>query len=417
MRHEGLTARWRAAHPWMKAAVCLYVILIVGFCTRAALQPHRSNVYPIWQMAGHDWLTGHDLYGEQAGENPIRSGYRYSPLIAGCFTACELVPERLGNVAWRLLNIAAFLAALGWWLNKGLPFELSQSQRGQVFLLVAPLALGNLNNGQVNLLLIALMLAAVTASGLGRWNVAALCLGLAILLKIYPVALALLLVVVHPKRLGLRLVLALALLAAVPFLMQEPGYVARQYQLWFDRVAHGDTYRRFWTLDAGYRDAWLLIRAWGLPIDLHRYTQLQLAGGGCCAALTLLTVIRLKRGRESLFVAFSMATAWMLVLGPSPESSTYVLAAPTMVAWLIQTADGRNPPAHSLVAIGHGLLVLCAIAGTYSPTIHLYQASGLQPIGVILYCLGYVGTLAVRLIRPGLVPASAGIAPELSRAA
>ena len=420
MRPEGLTARWFAVDPWMRTALCLYLLLAVATCTRSALQPHRSSVYPIWKAAGHDWLTSHDLYDEKPGGDPIRFGYRYSPLVAGLFTACELVPESLGNVVWRLINVAAFLAALGWWLNKGLPFEFSQLQRGLILLIAAPLALGSLNNGQVNLLLIALMLAAVTASGLGHWNVATLCLGLAIMLKIYPVALALLLVLVYPKRLGFRLLVALALLAAVPFLMQEPGYVVRQYQLWFGRVAHGDNYRRFWPLADSYRDVWLLIRAWGLPIDLHRYTQLQLAGGGGCAVVTLLAVLRLGQGRETLFTVLAMVTSWMLLLGPAPESCTYVLAAPTMAAWLIHTADGRNRPAHYLAAGGYGLLLLCVVAGTYSPTILLYQASGLQPLGVILYSVGFVGSLAGRLIRPvrpAVAPELAEIAPALPRAA
>ena len=420
MRPEGLTARWLAIDPWMRTALGLYLLLTLATCARSALQPHRGSVFPVWKLAGHDWLTSHDLYDDKQGGDPIRFGYRYSPLVAGLFTTCDLVPERLGNVVWRIFNIAAFLAALGWWLNKGLPFECSQLQRGLILLMAAPLALGSLNNGQVNLLLIALMLAAVTACGVGRWNVASLCLGLAIMLKIYPVALALLLVLVYPKRLGFRLLIALALLAAVPFLMQEPSYVVRQYQLWFGRVAHGDSYRRFWPLADSYRDVWLLIRAWEMPIDLHRYTQLQLAGGGFCAAVTLAAVLRLGQGRETLFAVLAMVTSWMLLLGPAPESCTYVLAVPTIGTWLIHTADGRNRPAHYLAAGGYGLLLLCVVAGTYSPTIRLYQASGLQPIGVILYSVGFVGTLAGRLIRPvrpAVAPGLAEIAPALSRAA
>src|SRR6185437_12172035 len=124
--------------------------------------------------------------------------------------------------------------------------------------------------------------------------------------------------------------------------------------------------------------------------------------------------------RETLFAVLAMATAWMLLLGPAPESCTYVLAAPSMGAWLIHTADGRNRPAHSLAVAGYGLLIVCVIAGTYSPTIRLYQASGLQPLGVILYSVGLVGTLARRLIRPArpaIAPDASQSAPSLSQAA
>jgi Glycosyltransferase family 87 len=420
MQPEGLTARWLGIDPWIRTAVCLYLVLVVATCTRSALRPHRQSLFPVWKLAGHDWLTSHDLYADKPGGDPIRLSYRYSPLVAGLFTVCDLVPEALGNVVWRVINIAAFLAALGWWLAKGLPFECNPARRGLVFLLAAPLALGSLNNGQVNLLLIALMLAAVTASGLERWNVAALCLALAIMFKLYPVALALLLVMVYPRRLGLRLLIGLALVAAVPFLMQDPEYVARQYQLWFGKVADGDNHRRFWPLDAGYRDVWLLIRAWEMPVDLHWYTRLQLAGGASCAVFTFLAILRLGRGRETLFAVLTMAMAWMLLLGPAPESCTYVLAAPTMTVWLVYTAGTRNWPAHYLAVCGYGLLILCVIAGTYSPMIRLYQGSGLQPVGVILYSVGFVGSLAGRLLwpdRPVIAPGRAEDAPALSQAA
>ena len=420
MRPEALTARWLALHPWMRAAVCVYALLLAGTCVRSALRPERQNVFPIWRLAGHDWVTGHDLYDGAPGGDPVRAGYRYGPLVAGLFTACDLAPEALGNVVWRVLNLAAFLAALAWWLEKGLPFECSPGRRGLVFLMAAPLALGSLNNGQVNLLLIALMLAAVTACGVGRWNVAAACLALAVMLKIYPLALGLMLVMIYPWRLGPRLLAALALSAALPFLMQEPGYVLRQYQLWFERVAHGDTHRRFWPLAGSYRDVWLLLRAWEVPVGLKFYTRLQLGGGGVCAALVFVAMLRLGRGRETLFAALSMATGWMLLLGPAPESCTYVLVAPTMAAWMLHEADARNRLAHYLTMGGYGLLMLCVVAGTYSPTIRLYQGSGLQPLGVILYSVAFIGSLAGRLFRPALPasgPGRAGDAPATSRAA
>jgi hypothetical protein len=395
MRPEGVTAKWFPIDPWMRGALCLYLFMFVATGTRSVLQPHRGSLYPVWKLAGHDWLTGHDLYGDSS-----RCEYRYSPLVAGFFTMCDLIPDGVGNVGWRFINLVSFLAALAWWLNKGLPFAFSPARRGVVFLLAAPLAMGSLNNGQVNLLLIALMLVSVTASALGRWNIAALCLAAAIMFKIYPLALAILLILVYPRQLGLRVLFALALLAVLPFLMQDPEYVLRQYQLWYGRVSHGDSARRYWDLVSGYRDVWQLIRAWELPMTLHQYTRLQLAGGGFCAALTLLAALRLPKSRETLFVVFTLAMIWMLLFGPAPESCTYVLAAPTLGVWLLHTAEGRNRSAHYLSACGYGLLILCVIAGTHSPLIRLYQASGLQPLGLILYGVGFVGSIMDWLLRP-----------------
>jgi hypothetical protein len=222
--------------------------------------------------------------------------------------------------------------------------------------------------------------------------------------------------VVYPRRLGPRLLVALALLVALPFLLQDPHYVVRQYQLWYERVGHGDDNRRFWPLAVSYRDLWLILRAWEVPVSLPLYKGLQLAGAATCAVLTLLATLRLKQGRETLFVALSLATAWMLLLGPAPESCTYVLAVPTLAAWLLHTADGRNHAANCLAVWAYGLLLLCVFAGSYSPTIKLYQASGLQPLGVGLYIVGFVGSLAARLVRPAC-PAIAGCVLPSSQAA
>src|SRR5262249_44686668 len=158
-------------------------------------------------------------------------------------------------------------------------------QRGILFLLLVPLALGSLNNGQPNLLLAGLLLAAVAAAAHGRWALCAACVALATAVKVYPLALGLLLAAAYPRRLGGRRPLALALLAGLPFLLQEPGYVARQYGLWLARVATTDEARRYWPAAMAYRDLWLLLRLAHVPVPLGAYQALQLAAGGGRAGL------------------------------------------------------------------------------------------------------------------------------------
>src|SRR5262249_28676335 len=152
--------------------------------------------------------------------------YRYSPLIAAALTPLTFLPEELGGILWRLLNAGVLVAGLLWWCRSGLPRTLSRGQTGIFFLLVLPFAVGSLHNGQANSLVLGLILFAVTAAAEERWNLPAGCIAGATLLKIYPLAVGLLLVVLYPKAFTGRLVLALALGLALPFLMQEPGYVA-----------------------------------------------------------------------------------------------------------------------------------------------------------------------------------------------
>src|SRR5262249_52813425 len=87
-------------------------------------------------------------------------------------------------------------------------------------------------------------------------SLAAVCLALACLFKIYPIAIGLLLVVIYPGRFGWRLLLALVLGLGVPFLLQHPEYVATQYAGWLHHLQNDDRSgfpREYW-----YRDLRLL---------------------------------------------------------------------------------------------------------------------------------------------------------------
>src|SRR5262245_53982143 len=245
------------AGAWGRAAALVWVAVLVAVCARAAWQPHKRNLYPTWAAAAADWRAGADLY-RTTWEPPLDQ-FRYSPAVAALLAPWAALPERAGNVLWRLLNAGAFLGAFAWWLKAGAPAPTTARQRGILFLLVVPLTLGSLGNGQPNLLLAGLLLAAVAAAATGRWALGAGWVAVAAAFKVYPLALGLLLLAAYPRRLAWRLPLAVALLAGLPFLLQEPGYVARQYGLWLGRIATNDEARRYWPDHMAYRDLWLLL--------------------------------------------------------------------------------------------------------------------------------------------------------------
>ncbi len=384
--------RVNTVDPWLRAAASVWLVLTLAVCARSAVQGERQSVYPTWQTAGRDWLAGRDLYEEGAGADPFRFGFRYSPLAAALLTPCGLMPLRAGNVVFRLVNAAAFLAAVAWWLRRGAPGTTTPAVRGLVYLLLAPLALGSLNNGQVNLIVIALLLACSTGAAAERWNLAAFFGAMAILLKLYPAAFVLLVAIAHPRRFLPRLLVALAVLLALPLALQSPEYVVRQYGLWWARISHNDAYRRFWPLQEGYRDVWLLIRVWQLPVGLPAYTALQLGAAGAAAALAVWFRLRLGAGKRLLSVLLLFSCAWMLGLGPAPESCTYVLIGPSLAWWLVQSRREGDHLAHYAAAFGYGLLLLCVVAGTHSRGIALYQVAGLQPLAVLLFTAGVLAS-------------------------
>src|SRR5207247_167984 len=104
----------------------------------------------------------------------------------------------VGGVLWRLFITGVYLVALGWFARTVLPRPLTRTQTALLFILAFPLSVASVTNGQVNVLIIGLILAAVAGVRAQRWNLVALCMALVFLFKVYPLAVGLLLVLVYP---------------------------------------------------------------------------------------------------------------------------------------------------------------------------------------------------------------------------
>src|SRR5579883_2937757 len=88
-------------------ALWVWVVVLVAVCGRSAWQPQVRNLYPTWQAAGQAWLHCEDLYPNDL--SPGQELYRYGPSATLVFVPFSLLPERLGNVLWRLLGAGLFL--------------------------------------------------------------------------------------------------------------------------------------------------------------------------------------------------------------------------------------------------------------------------------------------------------------------
>src|SRR5436190_21765408 len=128
--------RWLALDRWEKIAAVLWCVATLAITMRLLLTPSYQGVYPIFAGAGRSWIAGLDLYQKQAGLDH----YRYSPLVAALFAPLTLLPDWLGGILWRGVNLAVFIAGLLWFCRVVVPATLTTPQRGMVFLLVLPLA-------------------------------------------------------------------------------------------------------------------------------------------------------------------------------------------------------------------------------------------------------------------------------------
>jgi hypothetical protein len=387
----GAAPLWRRWETW---AVLVWAGSLLVVCTRVALDPKSRTVYyPAYVEAGRNWRDGQDLYKSSGG-------YRYCPPVTVLFAGLSHLPHGAAGILWRVIGVVAFLGAMGWWAKTGLPRTLSRSEVGLLFLLAAPLALSSLNNGQANILLAGLLVLSVTSSANKRWNLAAVCLTLAILLKAYPIALALLLVAQYPRQLGWRVPLAMAVGMALPFLFQNASYVSQQYQGWLGNLKSDD--RSAFPLEDSYRDLWLLCRVWSVPLGQQGYVVLQLGGAAAVATVCLAGKWLGWEQRRLLTILLALATCWMMLLGPATESCTYTLLAPCLAWGILESyTDRRFFWARGPVTISYATLLVAFAAGWF-PVAGTVHALGIHPLGTLVFTgvvLGQ-GIACLRRTRP-----------------
>jgi hypothetical protein len=363
------------------------VLIVIG--VRVLCSTRANSVYPIFSAAGARWLAGDEVYLPPTADLDV---FRYSPPVAAVFAPWSLLPDRLGGLLWRGLNAAVLLGGLAAWCRWLWP----RLNVPAVFLLVIPLAVGGLNNGQCNALVIGLLLIAQVAFARGRWTAAAALAVVPVLLKGYPLALGLLLCLIEPRRFGLRLAGCLCVAAALPYLCQRPEYVTEQYAACLRQLNADD--RTNFHLEAGYHDLHMLVRRAGLPMDLSAYRLLEMELGLACAALILVGRSRGWDARTALDACLGLGACWMTLAGPATESSTYVLLAPVL-ARAVLIGAGKPWRQQWVVAASYALFTAAAAVawfpGRVSRPIH---ATGLQPFAALLLTVHVVAE-CVRSMR------------------
>jgi hypothetical protein len=245
------------------------------------------------------------------------------PLVAALYSPFAIISQSLSEVLWRLL--LGVTLPLSLWYNGRALFGFSKSQFACAFLLILPLTLSNLNNGQANLILIVLFLVATATALQSLWWACALSSSLVVYWKIYPVVFALLLTTIFPKKLTLRIFLAVVGLFIISLTLQKPLYVLREYGSWVVHLASDR--RRVNEYYGKWRDFYLLLRLIGIPISLVWWKVVEVIGAVVAAAICLVGSIRRWPPVTLVFTALSLAIVWMLLFGPATEAATYVLIA------------------------------------------------------------------------------------------
>jgi hypothetical protein len=299
---------------WSKCAWLVWTVVLVILVLRPILVSHRGTSFDTYHQAGSHWLQGGDVYTQWMG-------FVYSPVVAAFFAPFAYLPVPLANILWRLLNALVLLAGLTAVVKADLFHGIKEKNYGLLYILLAPLAIGNIDISQANPLVEGLLLLAIAAVYTDRWNSAALCVAIATCFKIYPIAVGLLICLIAPRRFSWRMLIALLLLLAIPFLFQHWSYVSSQYQAWIKTRTSDD--RRQWPVEKLPLDLWFLIH-WvlHLPIPAKLYSLIQLGTAGALACFCAVQTWRGWAKKRVLTGLFCLVSIWMTLCGPATESYT-----------------------------------------------------------------------------------------------
>jgi hypothetical protein len=306
----------------VRVAIVIWVCIMAAISGRVLLAKRSNSVYPIFSTAGAAWRAGEPIYNMPT---PELDQYRYAPTIAAGFAAWSLMPAPLAEVLWRLLNVGILLGGVYCWSRWWRP----DWNVGFMLLLVIPLAVGGLNNGQSNAMIAGLLLFAQVWFARGNWWASAAAITVCVFLKEYPIALGLLLALLEPRRFSPRLAVCIVIGLALPYFLRDSNYVTTQYQDWFTRVCSDD--RTGVGLSQSYRDLQQLLFVSGLPLNLRQYRMLETALALLAAAFVWWNRAQWDR-RQAVWVCGTLATCWMTFAGPATESPTWVIAAPLLAA-------------------------------------------------------------------------------------
>jgi hypothetical protein len=369
-------ARWDCA----TLTVVVWSALVTGIAVHAFLHPATHTVYDIYAPAARSWWAGRDLY--------VRTSdyFRYSPLVAVSFTPFAVLPDEFGGALWKIVNCLMFAAGLRAWVRHLLPRDLTSTEIAGLFLLVLPASLHSMYIGQANMMMLGAILLALAAVVDGRWNWSAAWLAWATLIKGYPLALAMLLATLYPKRFPVRFVAALALGLLLPFLAQRPAVVATQYVSWVKHLQDSTVlmHERSRSLD-------YLLETCQLSVPGRAFTM----AGGVAGLLVLGAVLITFREDVAetalnLHRMFAWFVTWLVLFAPAMEACTYAVLSPA-IAWAIVDNWRRRGSWFRRLLLSTSLLLTGPVAtDAFGSTIRRYaNAHAFQPLGALFF-LGYL---------------------------
>ena len=365
---------------WIQRVLTLWIILMIAAGVKAIIQPSSHTVYPVFAAGARHWYADMPLYVDYEGLDL----FRYTPTFAVAVTPFAIFPDIIGGVLWNMASVAVLFWSFRVLVRDVFP-DSWPPWREAAFLGLALVGTARgVWAGQNNAFLFAAAAFGIAAVANKRWWAAALLLALPVFIKVWPIALVLLLMACWPRQLIGRFVVAVAALAAVPFLTRPPAVVLEVYHQWWKMLVSTGPTR--WP---GYRDAWTIWEQIDQPVSQVGYLALQLGTASLVLGWCLWQRRRTASARQLLTSIMSIWLAWQLLFGPGTERLTYLIIAP-MAAWAVVTSFAeRKGRVLSLTAwLMTGILGTGGAERALLP--YFSAAPSILPAGVVVFIVWLV---------------------------
>lgn len=307
---------------YRKSAQYLWTFFIIAMLTWVGCSLAKRSVLPDYIFAAQRWLAGEGIYSFSG------RGFLYFPQAAIFFIPFAKLPLLSRELLWRFLSVLAYALALRRYVN------CCQYNTDKMYfwlsLLVLPFIFSSARNGQMNLLLTAVMLYTLVFIYENKFWHAAFFVSLGFFLK--PTMIVLLLLVAA-SYLGLlwRILLFLCLGFLFPFLCQSFNFVLSQY---FDCIKMLQSAFSAGVQQAHWAQLFDCLRLWHVHFSLN--TELLIRSFLAFLTYAAFLIVKQRFSKKQQIPLFlALATAYLMLFNPRTENNDYAILAPAFLYFLL----------------------------------------------------------------------------------
>lgn len=301
--------------------ILAWLIPFIVIAVMVGTRPLKRTVTPLYHEASANWWARQDLYNGPAGMN-------YLPHFAILFSPFQALPTPVGDILWRAMTMG--LLAYGSWriISHHLPENRTAPSFMWFSVLILPVCLAALRNGQANATFGGLILCGMASLSDRKWWQAAVWMAIATMVKPLGIVMLLLAPAIYPMMI-LPVLCAFAGCVVFPFAFAAPDYVISQLQAFLKNLNSCSevTQNRFADING-------IIRALGGELPAMMSKLMRVVAGALFLGLTYFGGRRMQGPGRFLWL-FALATGYLMLFNPMTEYNSYVILAPAMGLWMV----------------------------------------------------------------------------------